>query len=289
MKPLEKGNVLIISLLIMTVIALISTEIWLRIKTEINQSTHMSIQDRIYLDLQGFQNWAILSLKTYQEKESSTPMPFEPQSFEWGATLSGFWQDQQALFNLNALQARENINAQRGFINLLTLIGKISFKDAEIILQETQRYLDQNENMISVSELKSVPRVTQALFQKIKHYLTALPSKMHKININGINKNDPVVLLTLSGSMTLADTHALMLCRTGFIKEREAVSFLHCIWQKKIPISIDNIAYYSQYFLAVGTVRIASQQHTLYSFLEKSSMQKNGSNVRLLWQSLDAK
>lgn len=287
----ESGSVLIIALLLVAVIAAISTQILVRGRIEIDQASQIALNDRIYLDLQGYQYWAIQTIGSYPEKEGFVPAAFNPQTFEGGAAISGGWQDQQGLFNLNALPGDANLKA--GFIRLLQSIQPgMDTEEAERILSAIQAYLAKVDKMVSVSELRGINGVSQPLYLAMEKYVTALPTKRHEINMNAVDPKDPRVLLTVFNKpVSIKDIQSLMICREHPLiqKKSQFDEFLNCLHKKNAVFQKDQLTYFSRYFLAIGKVKIGLQQHVLYSFLEREKDGDGRAMVRLLWQSLDTR
>lgn len=290
-KSQEKGSVLIIALLLMMVVAAISTEILIRGRMEIDQANQMALNDRIYLDLQGYQYWAIQTLGRAPEGEGFIPAVFKPKTFEWGAFILGEWRDQQGLFNLNALLG--DANARVGFLRLLASVSQdMESTDAVSIVNAIQVYLARVNGMVSISELRGIEGISQSLYLALEKYITVLPMKKHEININSIDPKDPRVLLTVFNKpTTLVDIQSLMVCRGGALIQKKAQfdEFLSCLRKKNASFQVENLTYFSRYFLALGQVTLKEQQHLLYTLLERGKGKDGRSVVRLLWQSLDTR
>jgi type II secretory pathway component PulK len=291
LQPLKtKGSVLIIALVIMSVVATISTAILLQARVEIKQADQFSISDQMDLALQGYQYWAIQTLLKYHPKDKIRPLAFKTQQFEKGAIISGTWEDQQGLFNINALKGDKDITG--GFLNLLqALIPDLESSQALFLMKNIKDYLSDMGKMLSISELRSIDGISQDIFLRLSPYITALPNTEHKININAINFKDPRVLLSLTPSLTLEEAKRMRLCvPSEGVKEKNCPEFITCVLGRKIKIKQENLVCSSRYFLAIGSVEMSQKKQALYTLLERnSSAERKKEWVRLIWQSLNVR
>ncbi len=207
------------------------------------------------------------------------PLPVE------GGQLSGYLEDLQGRFNLNAL-APGNKNAKLAavrFKRLLTLLqidpGLINniqdwldpdqeerFPGAEDLyyLGLTPPYRAANRPMTSPSELLLIKSVTREVYDKLRPFVTVLPEDM-PININTAPAE---MLATLSDGLVLSDLQALIANRKDKPWEKVNDLLKADVFAGKKDLKSEGLGVSSNYFLLRSEVRIGHIRQ-IYSTLFK--------------------
>src|SRR3989338_2318325 len=112
-KKNSRGSALISALLITAIVAAIATVMAISQRILIRETQLVLNSDRAYLDLQGVNDWAVVTLtndKALQNAQlpDSFPKIMPPTNNYQGAKIRGKIIDAQGLFNINSLQSPNN-------------------------------------------------------------------------------------------------------------------------------------------------------------------------------------
>lgn len=285
----QKGSALISALFIMTLVAIATTAMSVRLQQDIYRTQLSLTSDKLYLASQAVIFWAMGVL-------AQDPIPTDPLLLQYpkanqkdypNITTTGKILDLQARFNLNQLKETEsdedNQFMQTSFYQLLHQVltdtdpklqrtiadatkhwvndykkGQGLDENSAYYLKQKPPYSPSNQLMQSVSEFRMVNGVDDKIYQAMAPYITALPPPT-LININ----TAPVKILTLLGTgLEERDAEAIIQARgpQGFKNINEVNELL-----KKYDIPVKQITLESEYFLCVATV--TSNQLTLIHYV----------------------
>lgn len=301
----EQGAVIIVALFVMALIAAMSYLMMARLQRDTRRTTLLVHQTQAENYANGSLAWArdqlYNDLLNRKKDRVVDPTPIESpvdhvNNYEIKSTIF----DMQSRFNINNLL---NQDYQSNFKRLLDqVLSNISQEESRALMSAifdwiqqkpnddhtglSQYYLDQpnpyrpaHRPMKHISELRLVKGMTQARFEQLKPYLTALPSDT-KINV----QTAPLpVLLSLSLTMTKEDAQKIMESR----KDKPITSIENFL---KMPgvynnnLSKDKIEIVSAYFLVETEVTI-DDQHFIFHTLLKRSIEDGGGKVSIVWQS----
>lgn len=289
----SSGAALISALFITALTAMIATALMVSQRLLVHQITLGINADKMYLDLQGVQNWAeeIIAKNEDLQKTESLQEDF------YSIHVTGKIYAQGGLFNINCLAEIKN---WFHFVRLLrTVAPKVTIQQAKDITESVSQWLLPSQSddyyirqdppyraphrlMVNVSELRAVKGVTANIYDALKPYITALPSRQYQLDINYA----PVpVLMTLNDKMTLAQAESLQACR----KENGIFNSINDyikLCGVNVPIDKKNITVNEKYYVVWGKAKRLDQQLSLTSFLMKYTDKNGHIAAKIIWQEL---
>jgi general secretion pathway protein K len=289
----QSGSALISALFITALTAIIATALMVSQRLLIHHTTMVVNTDQMYLDLQGVQNWAeeIILKNNDLQKTSSLEKNF------YGTHVRGKIYAQGGLFNINCLA--ETVNQPR-FVRLLqTVVPNMTIQQAgniatavnewllpsrsdDYYMRQNTPYRAPHRLIVNVSELRAVRGITANIYEALKPYITALPSRRYQLDINYA----PVpVLMTLSDKMTLAQAKLLQVCR----KENGIFNSINNyikLCGMNMPINRSSVTVNETYYIVWGNAERSDQQLSLTRFLMKYTDKNSHMATRVIWQEL---
>lgn len=305
-----KGSALISALFIMTLVAIATTAMMIRLQHDIQQVRLNLVMDKLYLASQEVVFWGMSAL-------TKDPLPKDPRFYIFpqtqensypGITLSGELVDLQGRFNLNILKNvesdEENQINESGFYLLLNqVLNESQASQNRLIVAATRDWVNEKVNvqsidpyqvyyesqtppynaahqpMKSISEFRLVRGVDEKLYKTMETYLTALPVPT-PINLNTA---PAPVLMTLGANIDEEDAKRLVSIRgpQGFQDLAQVNQFLS---QYKIPVK--RITLESDYFLCIAHAKTAGLEITHYAILKRGNHQ-NKRVTYLIYDSLN--
>lgn len=282
-----------IALLAAILITLTATAVIVSITHEeafaIRKTSRILLLDRARLYALGLEDWAQIFLQ--QDRKDTV---IDHLGEDWaisipglpieGGLLSGFIEDEQARFNINNLLVSEEwVNRFRRLCNNLDIDTtfvpalmdwidedfEVRYPDGAEEHYETYRVA--NRAMVDISELMLVKHVTPEIFDRLKPYITALPTTTD-LNVNTISET---VFLSLGENLD-ADS---------FKQEREKEEFSsiqNFIERLQIPIEESGLSVSTEYFHAYGLVNQSDLVFNLATLLHRD---ENGT-MRVIKRSL---
>lgn len=300
-----RGSALIMALLIVALVALISTALMLRQQIDIYRTTQMISSEQAYMYALNMQQQAIAFL-THQyatEQKSHTPstrwpQTLTPESIPGGKVSAIIW-DAQGRYNINNLQDKTN---QASFVQLLLTVNPdFSMDDAQALAMAVTDWLADTKNanpdltddyahaespyraahqlMLSASELRLIKGMNAQLYQQLEPNVIALP-KNTLVNLNSTNAT---VLQSVLPSLDAATAEALIAQRDaqGPYSNMAQVTGNDLIRGKNI--NTNQLTLVSEFYLLQVTVQQNQQVLNFYSLLQ-TNMDNNKPNIDVLWQ-----
>lgn len=291
------GSALISALFIMTLVAIATTAMMIRLQHDIQQVRLSITTDKLYLASQEVIFWGMGLL-------TQNPLPQDPRLFIFPKTqqqadpsivISGELIDLQGRFNINQLKNVESdeqnqIN-QTGFYLLLnTVLNESQASHYRLIVAATKNWVNEKENnqsadqytsyyqkqkppyspshqpMKSISEFRLVQGVDEKLYQKMLPYLSALPPPT-TVNLNSASAP---VIMTLGPDIDENEASRLISSRgpQGFRDLGQVNDF---ITQHKI--TVEKITLESDYFLCIATAKTNGLEIVHYAILKRGNHQ----------------
>jgi general secretion pathway protein K len=298
----QKGTAIIVALFVMSIVAVASVAMIVRLHIDIRRTELLLNSDRAYLYAQGSIAWASDQLfnnfKNQKPNQLVDKMPIESKADETdGFLIQSTIYDAQGFFNVNNLAAKDS---QNDFLQLMkavlpqlepatakkismsihdwiTIGSKDSTADAYYAANNPP-YSSAHHLMVSVSELRLVQGMTSALYTQLLPFLIALPETT-AINVN--NASNPV-LMSLNPNLSAASAKMIETYRkqTPFTTPQKFQDFDIV---KNNPIAPAKITVTSNYFLVKTSVKVGQQQTILYTLL-KRTVEKSKPAITVLWQ-----
>lgn len=293
----SKGSALISALFIMTLVAIATTAISMRIQLDIYRTSLTLQTDRLYLASQLISFWAMSELsnkeKTFATNLGKEKVAIFPASLE--KLVPGFF----IKGNLYALQGRLNLNnmvdkTYNGiFLRLLQqkiadqtpegqkrialslrqwlspyLPGRGQDEFFSYYLQQKPPYYPSQQLMQNPSELRLLFNISAQNFVDLSDFITVLPETL-PININFASKP---ILMSLGNGLNESQVSEIIDARskTGSIDKKDLSNLLNKLQIESSQVTIEN-----QYFLAVAEVKSQDASLSLYSIF-KRQLAKNG-------------
>jgi len=287
----QKGLALLMAMLIVVIATTIAVSILHEEKFTIRKSAHVDLMDRASLYGFGLEDWAQIYLREDREDSDidsldenwATNIPGLPIE---GGYLSGFIEDEQARFNINTLVGSEiavtrfkrlcdNLEVDDSFIPALMDWIDVDFdiRYPDGMEENYETYRVANREMVDISELMLVEKVDQEIFEKLKPYITALPTPT-TLNINTM-------------SATVFESLGDDLDASKFIEERESDSYdsvEEFIERLQIPVDIEGLSASTRYFRTYGQVVQGEQTFNMTSLVYRDDKGKTTVISRTLGQ-----
>lgn len=301
----QRGVALLTALLIVAVIASISTYLAWDITLEIRRTQNLIDQDRAYVLCRGAENWVALILQqdarknpgvTYLDQNWATPLP---PTHIGDAVVSASVTDMQGRLNLNAIDpgtalgtvALERVgrllalhNADPRLSGALADWVDPSGVQAAGFGAETGYYMTlvppyraANRPFVSPSSLRLVRGFDARLTAALDPEVAALPLGT-TLNVNTASRN---VLESLGLSATTA---------TAVIEQRLSQPFQHItqfvefVTVRKQQVNTAGLGVYSHFFLVRTQASLGATQTALYSLVDVGSQ---GKGVDIVLQSIN--
>ena len=302
-----RGSALISALFIMTLVAIAATAMSTRLQLDIYRTRLTLSSDQLYLASQVVTFWAMDTLAkekkpftTIDKKGSLAGFPIKMQTIYPGVKVNGDLYDMQALFNINNLQdlkfhplferlfkraIKNNDDAEQTSITN-AIYQWISPYQAEhddysnVYLSQTPPYMPSYQAMQSISELRLVSGVSQAIYQKLQPYVTVLPETT-AININTAPK---LILRSLGNGLNDQQIDELLQARS-----KKGVNDLKIISPllQKLNIPNDQITIESTYYLCIATATSEDLHLTTYTVISRTKDKKGRILIGIVSESLN--
>lgn len=306
-KSKYQGSALISALFIMTLIAITATAMSMRFMIEIYRTQLINNSDKLYLSSEAVRFWAMGLMSDPKQRlninlghalvakfPKSQDIPKEIQ-------LNGYIYDLQSLFNLNNLQDRswiktfqnllsagipnlteaEQQNLQTELIYWLSPYHPDNIHDSvvETYKSKTPPILPAYQAMSSVSEFRLINGISQARYQALSPYITALPS-ITRININTASKT---LIKCLGHHLNDEKLAPLLKLRKKGIHDFKSIETL--LERYQIPSQL--ITLDSEYFLVKARAQMPDLSLTVYSILKREVTAKGPIKVSLISESIN--
>lgn len=309
MKAKQKGNALLLAMLLVTVCVIIVIAIIDDQSIHLLRTQSLLNQAQMEGNAKGVQIWASNFLRSdfYTQDAKQHQLASWPKTLHFtandGTQIQGELFDAQSFYNLNDLSDIEN---QTGLLNLLqTLLPDLAQQNKEDIIRATiawisppgknsdvasesfylnakPPYLSAHQFFISPSEWRYIKGVTPTIYLSAAPYLIALP-KVTPVNINTASA---IVLTSLSAKMSLDQARAIITLRNeqgGFLKTDD---FLIALADKGISISPSLITTQSEYFLLRTDIEYQHRHLIMFNLYNRFSKNNKIFDVKLLWTSI---
>ena len=222
----QQGLALITAMLVVAIAATVAAYVSLDQQVWLRQAQNLSDREQAEVVRAAAEEWAIIMLdkdakdnnisdNLAKVKVNSLKLPPLPVE---GGQIAGQISDAQGRFNINNLVLRNDPNDKGFFRNILTsqsfdpelIIAVMDWMDSDSIprqggaedidyLQLPTPYRAANQKMTSIDELRLVRGFTPAMVEKLRPFLTALPTATD-INVNTASSDVLSVLFSLSAS-----------------------------------------------------------------------------------------
>jgi general secretion pathway protein K len=287
----QAGLALLMAMLIVIIATTVAVSIVHEEKFTIRKTAHVDLMDRAGLYAFGLEDWAQIYLREDREdsdidsldEDWATSIPGLPIE---GGYLGGFIEDEQARFNLNSLVVSEiavtrfkrlcdNLEVEDSFIPALMdwIDADFDIRYPDGMEENYETYRVANREMADISELMLVEKVDQEIFEKLKPYITALPTPT-TLNINTM-------------STTLFESLGEGLDVGKFIEDRESdpySSVEEFIERLQIPVDIEGLSVGTRFFRTHGQVVQGDQTFNMTSLVYRDDKGKTTVINRTLGQ-----
>jgi general secretion pathway protein K len=306
MKIRQRGNALLLALLLVTVCTIIVVAVFDDQSIALLSTQALWSQTQIEGYARGVNVWAtqLLSSDIYKEGAKQHTLLQWPKTLQYtteeGVNIQGTLYDAQAFYNLNNLS---DPNYQAGFLSLLqTVDPELDLHHAEDLLRATTSWLNPlgkqsdivadstylqanppyraaHRFFISPTEWRWVDGVDAMFYQRLAPNLIALP----RVTPVNINTAPAIVLMSLSSKMSLAQANSIITARIeseGF-ESTDELSHLPAVPK----INSELITTESKYFLLRTDIEWQKQHFLEYTLYERNAQSDTDFSVKLLWQS----
>lgn len=305
---LENGVAIVSILIIVAIVAIISTQITVHQQRFINRITHMLDNQRQLLLAFSIEAWAEnLLIDDLTQTELNPNHKIDTFNDNWSnelnpspigdSTLSGEIIDLQSKINLNNLTHTDNI-----YIAQMNLLFK-KLKIKPILIDALRDYIDidnqtyssnsaensyytsldkpykiANQPMVALSELRLIKGFTQVIIDQLKPWVWVGPKTVNKVNINTASE---LVLGTLSDKInsTLIAKIVEKQNDIGFLDVNEFIELIGDISVNKKLLTTS-----SNYFLLESRVDNPRIGQKIQTFLYRDSSKKKIKKIRRIIQ-----
>lgn len=296
----QRGSALIMALLIVAIVALLSTVLLIHQQLDIRRSSQLFNYERAYLAAQTMQARAITLLKAdLQAQQISTwPKQLTKLQIPGGEVTAILW-DAQGRYNLNNLRDKAN---QANFIQLIatvapdmdtTAVHELAAtitewvsnnanqrtETADYYVQHQPPYRAAHQIMLSISELSLVKGMTAKLYQQLEPFVIALPQNT-MVNLNSASAP---VLVSAMPNLDLNIAQALVDQREAQGAYMKMSDLTGSELIRGQNINITKLCLTSDFYLLQINVQLAKQHIMLYSLLQRG-INNNKPYVNVLWQ-----
>ena len=287
----QKGTVLIVALFIVALLEIVVVGFVMHHKMSIYHS-------RNYIDLMEAQNILLGAeeqakqaiLASYEAQKTLTTYII-PKTAQNGGSVEGVVIDAQATFNINNVIAENNEEPTNKslakFNNLMQTLFHEKNQDevaalTTFLIQRSQTQKTGKAMFInSVTELRSVPGVTQAFYNELSPYISALPV-VTALNVNSANDYS---LLTIDPKLTLKETNAIIRIRDSFEGGFSSTDSFEAIGPiQALEGDFGRVTILSDYYIASLTVHYEDVELTMNSLL-KINTEDEMPTVKVIWRS----
>ncbi len=264
----HRGTVLLTALLIIAITSSLVMMIFSLIETNITRSEMVFNHDRGIYRAQLVLVWAkeelVTSLKKHRSHHEREPAPIHFPTYNFArGKIDGKIIDEQAYYNIN------NLTDQTQYLNFINLLNTLfpNHNNKKLALSIMKKV--SQARLKSVSELRQLPTVSAAIYQKLQHHLVALPNST-AININTA---DAITLTALSPQIDANIAHDIIDYRENHqeFTSPEALSLLPALHEIRINPNLTTI--YSDFFMVHADVTI-DRQHVIVNQLLKRTLSK---------------
>lgn len=295
-KHRKKGSALITALFIMALIAAAATAMIYEMQISISNAEQTFNYSQALQYNATVADWALDTLQNAVKNSHTTPADKIPNLYPPtkvnGGQYRGVLYDMQAKFNLNNLA---DPKYRDGFTHLLSVILPTD-KDPKLLSDAISNwvsppgqfpltfddaykkaglpYTAAHRFMLNISELRKVAGVTAPFYRLLTQYVTVLPKKDTKLNINTAVIAD---LLTLNKNISLQTANVLASARP-FGSDAE-IAKNSIILNHKIQTSL--LTPISYFFVARSLVQLGTQTLLTNNYITRN--QTNG-KTSILWQ-----
>lgn len=300
----RQGSALISALFIMTLVAIVATAMTGQLQRQIQRLYVTTQHDQLYLAAQPVVFWAMDTLtytlqtaRAIDDQGKILDFPPEFTHLTPGIALQGRLIDLQGYFNLNNLQNMQNLLAFNQLI--MAVSPSVEEEQRRVIINATFHWLDAQQPkratpdefaaiyskkkppynpsylpMQDVAEWRLVSGVTESFYQTMLPYVTVLPA-ITPINLN--TASIPV-LMSLGLGLTPSEAKKIVAMRRKKILQFEDVQPM----LEKFDLSIEQIAFESNYFLCEAIATSGTQRITVQTVLQRYVDQKQRRHLRVL-------
>ncbi len=309
--PPKRGMALVMVLLLLAVMASVSTGLSQRISRQADRMRSLQDYQQATWYAVSAESLAMSILNENLKNEEYTPV----YSWSIGSHLFPLSQgqiavtlrDAQACFNLNALAQPTKVSGE-GEGQLITLISRLDVparRAAQITeslkafigggcdgqKQKESEYLSRpvpfwpaKQPLTDISELRVVQGMDAALYQKIKPLVCVLPMNRQRININSLDVSQSVILEALFGpGLSPAQARALLQQRPGK-GWRNVGQFLASPYLKRVDENVrkqagEFLTVNSRYFWLSSDITVNETELTMNSLIVRMGPQ----HFSVLW------
>jgi general secretion pathway protein K len=308
MRPNNRGSALLTALFIMTLVAIVSTAMAVRLQLDIYRTRILIAHDKLYLASQAVMFWAFNELNNKENQFAQvnaqgmvSTYPSSMKGINKGLVLTGALYDLQGKLNLNNLT---NVKAIGQYVNLFSALypkmndrEKMSLgltlkdwlspydlargNDLYTSYYNAQKppYYAAHQLMKSSSEFRLLKEVNASMNQIIQPYITALPETT-PININTASK--PILKL-LGDGLTAAQLEELLQTRgKGMKNNKKLIPLL-----QKLNIPSTQVTIESQYFLSKAHAKNEDLDLVVYVLLKRSKDKKGIIKVSVIREGIN--
>lgn len=291
----QRGVALITVLLVVAIATVVTAGMIARQQLSIRSSSNqLSARQAWHYALGGEALAQALLVRDLKQAGSQQSQPVDHLGEAWarkqtpfevdGGRISVQIEDLAGRFNLNSLLVNQTVNevAQQRFERLLValkidplfatrlidwldknqqLSAGSGAEDNEYLLLQPA-YRAANRRLQDVSELRLLLELSEADYQRLRPYVSALPEQV-QLNVNTASA---VLLSTLSDTLTLPAAQAL-------VKERSAQSYRSPteFTDKVAGVPAESIAVSSSFFQARSEVQLGERKRVLVSVLQREA------------------
>jgi len=295
----QRGVALIMAIVMVAIATMLAVRIGTRASLDQRRTSGLIALDQAWNVALGAEAWAIEVLRKDREDSTTDDLsegwaqPIPPLPIDGGA-IRGALEDMQGRFNLNNLitdegktddaevarfeRLLEKVGADRRWARIAadwldsdTVAGFPDGAEDGNYLSQNPPYLAANGPVTTTTELMALPGMTFDEYQRIRPYVTALPTGQP---INVCTASAPVLAALFEDSMDFGDANALKASRRDGCYP--TLEFLRgtldpALYQKLTDRQRPAISESSNWFRAVTAVRIGTSELTLYSLIERNS------------------
>jgi|GEM_PF-6479979 len=298
----QKGAALIVALLISAIIATLSTIIVYQQRIRIKQASEMLAVDKASLSLNSIAMRASDYLVAQANDSVGSKgvgakfqfkIPYSDLNTN-NIQVDSILEDEHALYNINLLLDRKNINT---FISLLLeVIPDIQYSQAagianQIIAyqQSIANYQESKLGFSNIREIMLVPSITEDIYNYLAPYITAFPDSKSKINLNTVI---PEVLSVVYPGLNQGQLDQLVSCRDNYAPFASSSDWgQQCGDLVKGASAELPIGFSSEYYQLRAVLTVDGDSFLLQSLLLMSNdnaknkqLGDNSSQATLLWQ-----
>lgn len=274
----QSGVALLMAILVVVAATAISVAMVHDEAFQIRRTDRLQLLERSALYAVSLEDFARLVLQV-DHRDSKTDdltedwaLGVPPTPVEAGF-LGGYIEDEQSRFNINSLIESEeavkrftrlcnNLDVDPVFIPALLdwLDEDFDVRYPDGAEESYDQYRVANRIMADVSELLLVKNVNHEMYDKLKPFITALPTTNPNINVNTMSE---AVFLSLQDDLN----------GEAFIQEREDKPFPDIddfITRLQIPVLEDGLSVKSEYFRAYGQVVQGDLEYNFQTLIHRN-------------------